>query len=261
RDDDGDGEVDEDLRMGAQQILAADYVDDRPEALHYIYEGSESHRPLHLSVHQEVYGWAMPGYQNIAGLQFQITNHGTEVLRDLYVGLFADLDVRRRADLAGHLDDLPFQAHFWTLIRDDCTWRPERSVPVLADGPSAGRGAASVFSSPTDRRGGGRESTILGGRRPDSAEELLFDIDKVLDRRVPAVRRPQRERRPRRRRTWIQDPHLSGRSWIGGRAWKLFQCGGGMYGYRGKKGGLGGGSGGGRSGDHVVDVADDYPGT
>src|SRR5213594_2761427 len=43
KDDDGDGEVDEDLGFDCQQLLAADYVDDRPEAVNYIYEGGEQH--------------------------------------------------------------------------------------------------------------------------------------------------------------------------------------------------------------------------
>src|SRR5439155_9342017 len=142
----------EDLCVPAQQMLAADYVDDRPEAIHYINDGSENHRPLHLSVHQEVYGWSLPGYQNIAGLQFHITNYGTEVLHDVYVGLFADLDVRKREDRAGHLNDLPFEASYFTTTRDGCAWRLERPVPVMAEGPTGGGaaiGAAPGSAGPT----------------------------------------------------------------------------------------------------------------
>jgi len=53
RDDDGDGEVDEDLGMFSQQVAGADYVDDRPEAVQYVYKNGEIHHPLGLSVHQE----------------------------------------------------------------------------------------------------------------------------------------------------------------------------------------------------------------
>jgi hypothetical protein len=105
RDDDGDGEIDEDLGFFSQQVAAADFVDDRPEAVQFVYPNGERHTALGLSVHQEVYAWAVPGYDDIAGIQYTITNHGTQTLRQLYVGLFADLDSRDRNDVAGHLND------------------------------------------------------------------------------------------------------------------------------------------------------------
>ena len=105
RDDDGDGEVDEDLGFSADQMMAADYVDDRPEAVSYIYPTRESHVPLGLSVHQEAYAWSAPGFEKFAGLRFTITNHGGTTLRQVYVGLLADLDSRLRNDRAGHLND------------------------------------------------------------------------------------------------------------------------------------------------------------
>jgi hypothetical protein len=104
RDDDGDGLVDEDLGLFAFQTLAADFTDDRPEAA-YVSDGGERHLGLGLSVHQEVYGWTTPGYEGVAGIQFRIRNHGTRVLHQVYVGLFADLDSRLHGDGAGHLDD------------------------------------------------------------------------------------------------------------------------------------------------------------
>ncbi len=105
RDDDGDGRIDEDLGLFSQQIALADFVDDRPEAIQFGYAGGEGHAPLGLTVHQEVYAWAVHGYDGIAGIQYTITNHGTGTLLQLYVGLFADLDSRARNDLAGHLND------------------------------------------------------------------------------------------------------------------------------------------------------------
>lgn len=104
RDDDGDGVVDEDLGVIGQQMLMADYTDDQPEAIAY-FQGSETHQPLGLTVHQEAYGWSWPGYEGIAGLQYTVTNHGSAPLRDVYLGLFVDLDVRARRDDAGHLND------------------------------------------------------------------------------------------------------------------------------------------------------------
>lgn len=104
RDDDGDGYVDEDLGLTADQLLAADYVDDRPEAVRFTSSG-ETHVPLGLSVHQEAMAWGRAGYDKTAALRYTITNHGTETLTDVYVGLYADLDSKLREDVAGHIDD------------------------------------------------------------------------------------------------------------------------------------------------------------
>ena len=106
KDDDGDGRIDEDIRMPAQQMLAADYTDDQPQAVNYAYPNGERHVPLGLAVHQECYAFPLPGHDNIAGIEFTITNHGTQTLHDLYLGLYADLDSRDRRDTAGHTNDL-----------------------------------------------------------------------------------------------------------------------------------------------------------
>jgi hypothetical protein len=105
RDDDGDGEIDEDLGLSAQQTLAADYTDDQPAAVNYIYANGEVHHPLELSVHQEAYAWGRHGYDGMAGLQYRITNHGDHTLRQVYVGLMVDCDSRRADDPTGHLND------------------------------------------------------------------------------------------------------------------------------------------------------------
>jgi len=104
-DDDGDGEIDEDLGVSAAQKLYAEYVDDRPEALDYGYSGGEPHEALHLSVKQEAMAWSVPGYDRIAGVRFKITNHGTETLEDVRIGVFADLDVSAAGESGGHLND------------------------------------------------------------------------------------------------------------------------------------------------------------
>jgi hypothetical protein len=107
RDDDGDGEVDEDLRFPAQQTLSCTYVDDRPEATQYGYENGELHEALGLTIRQEAHAWTVPGFEKIAGIQFTITNHGTQRLRDVRLGVYADLDSRSRSGLdAGHLNDI-----------------------------------------------------------------------------------------------------------------------------------------------------------
>ena len=157
RDDDGDGEIDEDLGFPAQQVLSADFVDDRPEAVQFLYPNGEQHEPLHLSVHQEVYGWSIPGYDGIAGIDFTITNHGDRTLRDVRVGLFADLDSRGRDDPLGHTNDkierregtgVVFEGEYLMFVRTDtvfaapgrndisysCSKRLSQEVPVVRDG-------------------------------------------------------------------------------------------------------------------------------
>lgn len=104
-DDDGDGAIDEDLGFTADRMMAAQYRDDRPEAVNYTYGSGEIHEPLGLAVHQEVYAWSRPGFEKIAGMQFTITNVGTRPLEDVYIGLFADVDARDREDRTGHLND------------------------------------------------------------------------------------------------------------------------------------------------------------
>lgn len=106
RDDDGDGERDEDLGVSASQALHAEYVDDRPEAVAYGYEGGEAHVPMHLTVKQEAFTWSIPGYDRIAGVRFTVTNHGAETLEDVWLGLLADLDARGPGEAGGHVNDL-----------------------------------------------------------------------------------------------------------------------------------------------------------
>ena len=67
--------------------------------------GGETHLPLHLSVRQTAMAWGASGFDNVAGLHFEITNRGAGPLLDVYVGLYADLDSRLRSDRLGHLND------------------------------------------------------------------------------------------------------------------------------------------------------------
>jgi hypothetical protein len=106
RDDDGDGEIDEDLGIPGTQMLAAEYSDDRPEALAYSYPNGEPHQALGLDVYQEAFTWAQPGYDRVAGLHFVVHNHGSETLSDVRIGLLVDLDSRAYGDAGGHVNDV-----------------------------------------------------------------------------------------------------------------------------------------------------------
>ncbi len=140
RDDDHDGEVDEDIGLAADQLLAADYTDDQPEAVRFS-TGVENHVPLGLSVHQEVLGWGRPGYDRWAALKYTITNHSSETLTDVYVGLYADLDSRRREDPSGHINDRIGRATWGFSVNDGLgintiTWEgPRRDVIKCVPGP------------------------------------------------------------------------------------------------------------------------------
>lgn len=105
RDDDGDGLIDEDMGFTFERLMTAEYVDDRPEAVNFLYDTGESHVPLGLSVHQEVGAWSHAGFDGVAALRYTITHHGSGRLRDVYVGLLVDLDARLRDDRTGHFDD------------------------------------------------------------------------------------------------------------------------------------------------------------
>jgi hypothetical protein len=143
KDDDGDGLIDEDIGIPSDEMMAADYTDDQPQSINYGYPNGESHEPLHLSVHQEAYAWAAAGYDGIAGLHFRVTNTGHETLKQVYLGLYCDLDSRGRVEAAGHMNDhliertyslvIPQPDAYAATCHKSCADRYQGTVPVLAD--------------------------------------------------------------------------------------------------------------------------------
>jgi len=99
-DDDGDGEVDEDFAAVSKQMFSCQYTDDQPTAIQ-IYP---QHNPLHIHVRQESYQWEEDRFDDFVGANFWITNIGTDVLSDLYIGFFADGDAGKR-DADNYWDD------------------------------------------------------------------------------------------------------------------------------------------------------------
>ncbi len=155
RDDDGDGRVDEDFLLPAQQMLTAEFTDDQRQAIEYTYPTSERHVPLGLAVHQEAYAFALPGHDDVAGFTYTITNRGTERLRDVRMGVYADLDVRASAGGPGHLDDHYVPVHYLVLLnpREDtlshyakpCADRIEGDAALIRDAnPASGNAGVLI---------------------------------------------------------------------------------------------------------------------
>ncbi len=89
RDNDGDGLIDEDFAALSNQMFSCWYTDDQPTAI----ESYPDHEPLHITIKQESYQWEDPRFDDFVGATFTITNTGTELLEELYLGIFADFDV------------------------------------------------------------------------------------------------------------------------------------------------------------------------
>lgn len=102
RDNDGDGLIDEDFAQRGAQMFSCLLLDDTP----LVRQLHPDHRPLGLRVRQEACAWDDPGYEDIIGVRFIITNTSNLPLEDVYVGLFVDADIARHDDGSGGGDDL-----------------------------------------------------------------------------------------------------------------------------------------------------------
>jgi len=100
-DDDGDGACDEDYAAIGQQMLACEYFDNIPQTRQQFPE----HVPLGLKVRQTSYAWATPGQNDFVGMDWAITNVSGRTLRNVMVGIFADMDIGSRAVPGYFLDD------------------------------------------------------------------------------------------------------------------------------------------------------------
>ena len=93
-DDDGDGRCDEDFGAIGQQMLSAEYYDN----IENVRMRSPEHVPLGLRIRQTSYAWSTPGQADFIGMDYVITNLGGRTLRNVYVGIFADMDIGSRSD-------------------------------------------------------------------------------------------------------------------------------------------------------------------
>jgi hypothetical protein len=91
-DDDLDGAIDEDFAAISKQMFSCWYTDDQAIALQIFPE----HNPLNLMVRQESYQWEEDRFDDFVGIEFKVTNIGTDVLSDLFLGFFADGDAGPR---------------------------------------------------------------------------------------------------------------------------------------------------------------------
>jgi hypothetical protein len=101
KDDDGDGLCDEDYSAVGQQMLACEYYDNIPQTRQQFPE----HVPLGLKVRQTSYAWATPGQNDFVGMDYAITNISGRTIRNVMVGIFADMDVGSRSVPGYFLDD------------------------------------------------------------------------------------------------------------------------------------------------------------
>ncbi len=100
-DDDGDGLCDEDYSAIGQQMFASEYADDQPTTRQLYPE----HVPLGIKVQQTSYAWATPGQNDFVGMDYKIINRSGRALRNVYVGIFADMDIGTRAVRGYFIDD------------------------------------------------------------------------------------------------------------------------------------------------------------
>lgn len=100
-DDDGDGLCDEDFSAIGQQMLTTEYFDNIPQTRQQFPE----HVPLGLRVRQSSYSWATPGQNDFVGMDWAIKNISGRTIRNVVVGIFADIDIGTRAVPGYFLDD------------------------------------------------------------------------------------------------------------------------------------------------------------
>ena len=99
-DDDNDGLCDEDYSAIGQQMFASEYADDQVSTRAQFPE----HVPLGVKVQQTSYAWATPGQNDFVGMDYKIINRSGRALRNVFVGIFADLDIGTRS-IRGYFSD------------------------------------------------------------------------------------------------------------------------------------------------------------
>ncbi|MBI4719831.1 MAG: T9SS type A sorting domain-containing protein [Chitinivibrionia bacterium] len=100
-DNDGDALIDEDFAAVSTQMFSRWYTDNNPLSK----EQYPAHDPLDIMVREESYQWADDEFDDFVGIEYVITNIGDDVLENVYIALFADPDIGKRATSQNWLDD------------------------------------------------------------------------------------------------------------------------------------------------------------
>ncbi|HEV8480040.1 MAG TPA: hypothetical protein VGR66_04535 [Candidatus Eisenbacteria bacterium] len=104
-DNDGDGKVDEDYGAISQQEFTCLMRDDTQEAIDT--PATEKHVPLGLQLRQSVYAFSVPGANDFASIEWELTNITNHELDSVYVGVRIDQDVGPVIRDRYFSDDLP----------------------------------------------------------------------------------------------------------------------------------------------------------
>lgn len=129
-DDDGDGLVDEDFAAFGDQQFVCTY-DDFEAAIQVEHP---DHTPLGIKVMQRSIQWGGPLSENFIGYDFTVTNEGTDLLEQVYLGLFSDSDIGPRG-LMG-ISDNDYAGYVSTMATaSDGSVVPVR-IAYMYDGPS-----------------------------------------------------------------------------------------------------------------------------
>ncbi len=101
-DDDRDGQVDEDFGQLGDQMFTCTMYDDTALSREIYPE----HNPLQVSVVQHAATWYREDLEDIVIFDYEIYNHGYNILDDVYLGFYVDCDIQRRDELSTGHDDL-----------------------------------------------------------------------------------------------------------------------------------------------------------
>jgi len=154
RDNDGDSSIDEDFAAISDQMFSCWYTDNEPIAS-AIYP---QHNPHDIMVRQETYQWADDRFDDFIGIEYTIKNIGTEILEDIYIGIFMDAEVARGSK---------FHA-YW---EDDAAGRRYNAARCTNLGPVT-FDVAYMFDADGDRGAAGYIGTVLLGHPTDPTGEV-----------------------------------------------------------------------------------------
>jgi hypothetical protein len=101
-DDDHDGQVDEDFGQLGRQMMVCTMYDNTDLAR----EAYPDHTPMGLKIVQKCFAWDVPRYRDFVGFDYDIRNVGTDIITDLYIGIFTDCDIGPRGRGELQMDDM-----------------------------------------------------------------------------------------------------------------------------------------------------------